>query len=156
MTTPHLFKEIACCTDFSDNAKMAFATARDLAARYGSRLHIVHVTISMVAPMNDWYFGSDFDAALVERASQAAAEMIEKEYVRDLPKDQPYSVHVLSGYPATTIVELAKEKEIDLIVMGSHGLTGVAHVLFGSTADRVVRKAPCSVLAVRPVEGRQG
>jgi nucleotide-binding universal stress UspA family protein len=62
----------------------------------------------------------------------------------------------LSGYPATTIVELAKEKEIDLIVMGSHGLTGVAHVLFGSTADRVVRKAPCSVLAVRPVEGRQG
>jgi nucleotide-binding universal stress UspA family protein len=156
MTTPHLFKEIACCTDFSDNAKRAFVTATDLASRYGSRLHIVHVTISSVAPMNDWYFGSEFDVTLIEKATQAATEMIEQEYVRSLPKDQPYAVHVLSGYPASVIVEFARDKAIDLIVMGSHGLTGVAHVLFGSTADRVVRKAPCSVLTVRPLEGRQG
>jgi nucleotide-binding universal stress UspA family protein len=58
-------------------------------------------------------------------------------------------MQILSGYPATEVVHFAKEKKIDLIVMGCQGLTGIAHVLFGSTADRVVRRAPCSVLTVR-------
>jgi nucleotide-binding universal stress UspA family protein len=67
-----------------------------------------------------------------------------------LKEKQPHQVHLLSGYSSTEILRLANEIPLDLIVMGSHGLTGLAHVLFGSTADRVVRRAPCSVLTVRP------
>jgi nucleotide-binding universal stress UspA family protein len=66
-----------------------------------------------------------------------------------LKQKQPHQVQILSGYPATEIVRFVKDAAIDLLVMGSHGLTGIAHVLFGSTADRVVRRAPCSVLTVR-------
>jgi nucleotide-binding universal stress UspA family protein len=64
-------------------------------------------------------------------------------------------VHLLSGYSSTEILRLAEESRFDLIVMGSHGLTGLAHVLFGSTADRVVRRAPCSVLTVRSSQKKE-
>jgi nucleotide-binding universal stress UspA family protein len=144
-----LFKDIAFCTDFSDNANEAFLTAIDLAARYGASLHIVHVMAALSAPVNELYVPMEYDATFVERVSKAAQESIEDLYLSKLPKNQTNFVHLLSGYPATEIIGLAKEKKIDLIVMGSHGLTGLAHVLFGSTADRVVRKAPCSVLTVR-------
>ena len=70
-----------------------------------------------------------------------------------MKEKQPYEVHLLSGYSSTEILRLAKEIPFDLIVMGSHGLTGLAHVLFGSTADRVVRRSPCSVLTVRTLIG---
>jgi len=145
----NLFQKIAYCTDFSDHANEAFLTAKDLATHYGASLHIVHVMATYSAPIGEAYFPEEQDATLLAKASQAAREAIEENYVSSLPEDLAHDVHLLSGYPATEIVSLAREKGIDLIVMGSHGLTGVAHVLFGSTADRVVRKAPCSVLTVR-------
>ncbi|MBF0497256.1 MAG: universal stress protein, partial [Deltaproteobacteria bacterium] len=58
-------------------------------------------------------------------------------------------IHILSGHPATEIINFVKEKDIDVLVMGAHGLTGLAYVFFGSTAEKVVRRAPCSVLVVR-------
>ena len=144
-----VFKEIAFCTDFSDNANEAFLTAKDLAVRYSANLHIVHVMVTLSAPVNELYVPMEYDATFVERVSQAAQESIEELYLSKLYQDQTHFEHLLSGYPATEIIGLAKEKKIDLIVMGAHGLTGLAHVLFGSTADRIVRKAPCSVLTVR-------
>jgi nucleotide-binding universal stress UspA family protein len=91
----------------------------------------------------------EYDAKFVEQVNEAARENIETRYVSQLKEKQPYEVDLLSGYASTEILRLARERQIDLIVMGSHGLTGLAHVLFGSTADRVVRRAPCSVLTVR-------
>jgi nucleotide-binding universal stress UspA family protein len=61
---------------------------------------------------------------------------------------------VQSGPPFVEIVRYAKEHDVDLIVMGTHGRTGIAHALIGSVAEKVVRKAPCPVLTVRP-EGHQ-
>jgi nucleotide-binding universal stress UspA family protein len=127
-------------------------TAKDLVAQYSANLHIVHVMVTLSAPVNELYVPMEHDATFVERVSKAAQESIEDLYLSKLPKNQIPFVHLLSGYPATEIIGLAKEKKIDLIVMGAHGLTGLAHVLFGSTADRIVRKAPCSVLAVRSPE----
>lgn len=146
----NLFKEIAFCTDFSENASEAFLAAMDLVSRYGANLHIVHVLVTIAAPPTDFFVPQEQDPKFVEEASRTAQGSIEELYLSRLPKDQNRFVHILSGYAATEIIELAKEKNIDLIVMGAHGLTGLAHVLFGSTANRVVRKAPCSVLAVRP------
>ncbi|MBW1851371.1 MAG: universal stress protein [Deltaproteobacteria bacterium] len=149
----NLFKEIAFCTDFSENANEAFLTAKDLASRYGANLHIMHVVLTIAAPATDFFIPEEHDAKFVEKATHTAQGSIEELYLKKLPKDQNRFVYILPGYPATEIIEIVKEKNIGLIVMGAHGLTGLAHVLFGSTANRVVRKAPCSVLTVRPSFG---
>ncbi len=146
-----LFKNIAFCTDFSDNAHEAFIAAKDLAWRYGATLHIVHVmvTFSVSPPAHQSFMPIEYDAKFFDQVKAGAQETIQSRYVDQLKEKQPYEIHLLSGYASTEIIRLAEEKGMDLIVMGSHGLTGLAHVLFGSTADRVVRKAPCSVLTVR-------
>jgi len=149
--TNSLFKNIAFCTDFSTHADEAFKIAKDLAWHYGATLHIVHVMVnfSVSPPLHSTYMPIEYDPKFVEEVTQAAKEAIQNRYVAALKERQPYEVQLLSGYSSTEILRLAKENDFDLIVMGSHGLTGLAHVLFGSTADRVVRRAPCSVLTVR-------
>jgi nucleotide-binding universal stress UspA family protein len=149
--TTSTFKNIAFCTDFSSHADEAFAVAKDLAWHYGATLHIVHVMVnfSVSPPLHSTYMPIEYDPKFVEEVTSAAGEAIENRYIASIKEKQPYEVHLLSGYSSTEILRLAKENNFDLIVMGSHGLTGLAHVLFGSTADRVVRKAPCSVLTVR-------
>ena len=149
--TTSLFKNIAFCTDFSTHADEAFAVAKDLAWHYGATLHIVHVMVnfSVSPPLHSTYMPIEYDPNFVEEVTEAAREAIQNRYVDAIKEKQPYEVDLLSGYSSTEILRLAKENDFDLIVMGSHGLTGLAHVLFGSTADRVVRKAPCSVLTVR-------
>lgn len=146
-----LFSNIAFCTDFSEHADEAFLTAKDLAWHYGATLHIIHVmvTFSVAPPVHATYMPIEYDSNFVEQVTQAARETIQKRYIDKLREKQPYEISLLSGYASTEILRFTKEKQIDLIVMGSHGLTGLAHVLFGSTADRIVRKAHCSVLTVR-------
>lgn len=150
--TASLFKDIAFCTDFSNHADEAFTVAKDLAWHYGATLHIVHVMVnfSVSPPLHTTYMPIEYDPKFVEEVTVAATEAIQSRYIANLKEKQPHQVHLLSGYSSTEILRLAKEIPLDLIVMGSHGLTGLAHVLFGSTADRVVRRAPCSVLTVRP------
>lgn len=145
------FRNMAFCTDFSENADEAFQVARDLAWRYGATLHIVHVMInfSLSPPTHGSYLPIEYDPKFVEQVAEAARGSIQERYVGQLKDRQPYEIHLLSGYAATEILRMVKERGIDLVVMGSHGLTGLAHVLFGSTADRVVRRAECSVLTVR-------
>jgi nucleotide-binding universal stress UspA family protein len=146
----NMIKNIAFCTDFSDNADEAFALAKDLAWRYGATLHILHIMVTFsYSPIGEVHLPIEYDATFVERATDAAKEAITSRYIGLLKQKQPYTLELLSGYPASEIIHYAEEKSIDLIVMGCHGLTGLAHVIFGSTADRVVRKAPCSVLTVR-------
>ncbi|SMC18818.1 Nucleotide-binding universal stress protein, UspA family [Desulfacinum hydrothermale DSM 13146] len=145
-----LYRHIAYCTDFSENADQAFVAAKDLAWRYGAVLHLVHVMVTYsTAPIREMYVPLETDAHFVEKATEAARSAIMERYVAQLEEKQPYEIHLLSGYPASEIVAFAQKNNVDLLVTGSHGLTGLAHVLFGSTADRVVRKAPCSVLTVR-------
>lgn len=147
----NLFKNIAFCTDFSENADEAFVTAQDLAGRYGAKLNIVHVMagLSFSPPIHATYVPVEYEPQLVEQVTEASREAIQTRYLNQLDAKQPVDIHLLSGYASSEILRLAKEHAFDLIVMGSHGLTGLAHVLFGSTADRVVRKAPCSVMTIR-------
>ncbi|MGA7875114.1 MAG: universal stress protein [Desulfoferrobacter sp.] len=147
----HIFKNIAFCTDFSENADEAFNVAKDLAWHYGATLHVVHVMVdfALSPPIHSTYMPIEYQPEFVEQITEASRESIQSRYVNQLKEKQAYEIQLLSGYASTEIIRLVKEKAIDLIVMGSHGLTGLAHVLFGSTADRVVRKSPCSVLTVR-------
>lgn len=151
MENKGLFKHIGFCTDFSENADQAFVVARDLAAQFGATLHIIHVMVSfsLSPPVHATYMPIEYDPNFIEEVTQSARKAIQEKYVANIPDGITYDVNLLSGYASTEIINTAESKKIDLIVMGSHGLTGLAHVLFGSTADRVVRKAPCSVLTVR-------
>ena len=146
-----LFKIIGFCTDFSENANEAFIVARDLAVQFGASLEIIHVTVSfsLSPPVHATYMPIEYDPKFIEEVTQAALKSIGEQYVEKLPAGLPYNVNLQSGYAATEILRIVEERQIDLLVMGSHGLTGLAHVLFGSTADRVVRRASCSVLTVR-------
>ena len=151
-----LFKNIAFSTDFSENADEAFVVAKELAAHYRATLHIIHVMVnySLSPPIHATYMPIEYDPDFVEQVAEAARGSIQERYVGDLDPNQRHVVHLLSGYASTEILRITKEMDVDLIVMGSHGLTGLAHVLFGSTADRVVRKAHCSVLTIRtPAKG---
>jgi universal stress protein A len=145
------FKKIGFCTDFSENADQAFSLATDLAVRFGASIEIIHVTasFSLSPTVHATYMPVEYDPGFIEEITQAALKLIQETYVEKLPEGLPHNVNLRSGYAATEILRVIEEKELDLLVMGSHGLTGIAHVLFGSTADRVVRRAACSVLTVR-------
>jgi nucleotide-binding universal stress UspA family protein len=151
---PKLFKKIGFCTDFSEHADQAFIVAKDLAVKFDASIEIIHVAMnfSLTPPVHAMYMPVEYDPQFVEEVMQAALKSIQEKYIERLHEQVPYNVNVESGYAATEILRVVEERGIDLLVMGSHGLTGIAHVLFGSTADRVVRKAPCSVLTVRSVK----
>jgi nucleotide-binding universal stress UspA family protein len=146
-----LFKKIGFCTDFSENADQAFEVAKDLAVRFEAPIEFIHVTasFSLSPPVHAAYMPVEYDPRFVEEVTQAAVRSIQEKYVEKLPGEVSYNVNVRSGYASTEIIRIVEESGIDLLVMGSHGLTGIAHVLFGSTADRLVKRAPCSVLTVR-------
>ncbi len=151
-----LFSRIGFCTDFSENADEAFAVALEMAATFGAAMEIIHITANLMhsPPVHTTYMPVEYDPEFAEELSRAAMKSIEEKYVSRLPEGMHHNVNVVSGYAATEILRLAGEKQLDLLVMGSHGLTGLAHVLFGSTAERIVRKAGCSVLTVRHKSSR--
>ncbi len=137
-------------TDFSETADAALAYGKDLAERLGASLHLVHVfsdphTLAMYAP--DVYAPMPLDYC--DKALCDARE----ELARRLDSDEARRWHgttaVVAGLTAKEIVRYASDHAIDLIVMGTHGRRGVAHLLLGSVAEHVVRIAQCPVLTVQ-------
>lgn len=115
-------------TDFSPASESAGRTAAEFARHFGATLHIVHV----VPPVTD--------------PTSAPRKMLD--VVARLGGDLPVVSEILSGQPARRIAAYAKQAGIDLIVMGTHGRTGVSHLLLGSVAEAVVRRSACRVLTV--------
>ncbi len=143
-------QRILFATDFSENSKWAFTYALSFARRYSARLYILHVIQPPSYPLG-MYAEISFDA--MDEFSRNMAEAAEKE-MKQLRETEvgdftDYETLIITGTPFLEIIKTAREKEVDLIVLGTHGRTGLDHVLFGSTAEKVVRKAPCPVLSVR-------
>jgi universal stress protein A len=133
-------KRILVPVDFSQGSLNALRWARNLARQFGAELLLLHV----VAPI-DFITVSDVYEEQ-RRSSDAALARIGADL---RAADQRFRVMVEGGVPSHVIVETAKRAGADLIVMGTHGRTGVAHLLIGSVAEKVVRTAGCPVLAVR-------
>ena len=145
------YKNILYCTDFSANSRAALPQAIDLARKYGARLHVLHV-YQEPGHVAEFEVSSDIKMDWIRVAHLMGTEMEKKlqelcqEVSRELGSCQS---RMLRGKPEAEILRYAKEAGIDLIVMASHGLTGVEHALFGSTAERVLRGSPCQVLIVK-------
>jgi universal stress protein A len=141
-----LFRHVLVPHDFADTADQALKTAADLAAAAGGRLTVLNV----VSPT---YLISDpmFTASLPppEAAVPDVRASLEQRVARVLRGSKvPVKVVVEIGHPAETIADMAKS--VSLVVMATHGRTGVTHLLMGSVAERVVRLSPAPVLTIRP------
>jgi len=141
-------RHILAPTDFSDYSKKALSDAFELAQIFGAKLSLLHVLepSPYLGEFTLPTMGEELLGDLERQASAALAQL--------LPDAQEAKVEVTRavaiGSPSQTIVETAEAEHVDLIVMATHGRTGLSHLLIGSVAERVVRTAPCPVLTIRP------
>jgi nucleotide-binding universal stress UspA family protein len=134
-------------TDFSTSAEQALDYAIRLARTFNARLTLLHVI--QPVPMGGVDMGVALPEAYLQEVEEAAQGSLEEALARVTAAGLTAEQVVLYGVPFQEIVETAKARQVDLIVMGTQGRTGFMHVLLGSVAERVVRLAPCSVLVVR-------
>jgi nucleotide-binding universal stress UspA family protein len=133
--------------DFSEHADSVIEWSRHLAMEHSSQLillHVYHLPVEF-QQLEGAYLPPDFWANVKSEAEQTLGR-----HVSDLrAAGLQVEAVVREGYPATVIVDEAESQRADLIVIGTHGLSGLKHLLLGSIAERVVQKAPCPVLAVK-------
>lgn len=145
-----MFKKILFCTDFSEDSHWAFSYALNLAKTYQSKLFILHVTPEPVHPEQlSIYLSEEKLKELKVSQKKELEHQLKTHYLKKLRGFKNYEVLIREGEAFLEILQTAKKKSVDLIVMGTHGRTGLDHILFGSTAEKVVRRSPSPVLTVR-------
>jgi nucleotide-binding universal stress UspA family protein len=139
-------------TDFSDNGQCAVKYAVALAEKFNAELHLLHVLQDML-PASSTGEGLIFASAgdFVQEFRNSAKKALADLTASDAFKGKKVVSVIREGQPFVEIIRYAREELADLIIVATHGRTGLAHVLMGSVAERVVRKAGCPVLTVRPV-----
>jgi nucleotide-binding universal stress UspA family protein len=135
--------------DFSDTSISALNYGRNLAHAFGGRLHVLHVADVISTSAAQFY--PEGPGEPEAKASGLALNQLKTVLAAEDAADARPAVRVAPD-PAVSIVDYAKEIHADLIVIGTHGRTGVSRLLMGSVAEHVVRTAPCPVLVVRPAE----
>lgn len=145
-----VLKKIMVPTDGSDTSKEAMLYAVELAKSFKST-----ITLMMVADDRylDWmgpaYFSNDMLEEIETNSIESAKKSLEEFWPN--PTDNSYQIKtvVVKGNPVDEIINYAKTEEVDMIVMGTHGRTGVSHMMLGSVAEKIVRLARCPVLTVK-------
>ena len=142
------FEKILFATDFSESSEHAFDYAYSLAQKFGSQLTILHV-INEPVDLRGFYVPHVSFENLEKEIEEGAEKMMEK-FCRTKIKDfSNYKSQIVTGIPYEEIIKKADDDKVSLIVLGTQGRSGIDHLLFGSTAERVVRKANCPVMTVR-------
>jgi len=141
-------KTILFPTDFSNGARAAMDHAISLARDYKAKLILLYVIQDI--SIAEWYIPSSISVTdLVEDMQKSAWNEMEKWNAEVAAQVKDVEKMVVRGVPFVEIIKTAKSRNADMIVIGTHGRTGIDHMLFGSTAEKVVRKSPCPVLTVR-------
>jgi nucleotide-binding universal stress UspA family protein len=141
---------ILCPTDFSAGSEAAFQTAITLARDSGARLTLLHVQHIPATALPDVFFA--LTPALLQDAERSIDGHLAQLVARARAAGVEAAPRTLFGAAHREICAVAAELSVDLIVVGTRGRSGLMHVLYGSVAERVVRGAPCPVLAVHPHE----
>jgi nucleotide-binding universal stress UspA family protein len=146
------FSKILVPTDFSDDSKLALSYAIELAQKFSAEIMVVHVD-QPLAPVMVSELNPGLDVGTMNRIAEEQRLLALRELDQTSARLRESGVKsrglMRVGAPFLEILHAAQSENADLIVMGTHGRTGLAHVLIGSVAERVVNKAPCPVLTVR-------
>jgi nucleotide-binding universal stress UspA family protein len=134
--------------DFSEHSSNALQCAREIAITYGAKLDLLHVIEETTQPAFYEMAGVPLDELRADREKKSIQEM-ERLHVSSTGPEIKADYHAMVGRASRDIVEFAKENDIDLIVIATHGLTGIRHLLLGSVTEKVVRMAPCPVFTVK-------
>ena len=140
------FKNVLVATDFSVMADKAFSTAAALSAQLGATLHIVHIV--QIHPTSMPESGNLNIDELEAKEEELAAENMKK-YTDSLAADAKVTTSIVHGNPTSTVISQIKEKEADIVVMGTHGRTGLSRLIMGSVAESVMKAAGVPVVCVR-------
>ncbi len=144
-------KKILVPIDFSGYSKNALKYAVPFAKQFNAEILLLYVVEPTIYPA-DFSFGQiglpGIEEEMRKRGTEELAKLA-KDEISDVVKSR---TRVETGKAFTEINRVAKEEEIDLIIIATHGHTGIEHAIFGSTAEKVVRKAPCPVLSIRTPE----
>jgi len=143
------WKRICCPVDFSDASRAALEVAADLARKNGASLTLFHAYPIPGYTLPD---GSVVASPTMMQELAGAADRHLAEWQADAERmgASPVSAEKVVGEPAREIVSFAQSSGADLVVMGTHGRSGLEHALLGSVTERVIRKVQCAVLTVRP------
>jgi nucleotide-binding universal stress UspA family protein len=142
-------------TDFSEGAAHALRYAVDLTKRYNAKLYVLHVIYDFTKATGSHIPHISADE-LYKEMNEWAIKEIDKSCIEDIRELPDVDKKVLEGIPYEEIINYAEKEKIDMIVIGTYGRSGLERFIFGSTAERVVRRAPCAVLTVRVPEHREG
>jgi nucleotide-binding universal stress UspA family protein len=145
-------RRILVPTDFGEPSTKALLYGRALCSAFGATLHVLHVVEDpfVVGAAVHGYLAAVPD--LRERALADGQRRLDEALPEEERRAAGMDSAIRMGHPCEEILRYAGDKDIDLVVMGTHGRSGVAHLLLGSVAERVVRTAPCPVLTVRHPE----
>ena len=143
----YIYKNILVPTDFSDGSKNALNHAKDIAKSMGAKIHLVNVIQPVIYPTG---IEVAHESLLnLEKDLEENAKNQLKKVEAELDAEQiDYSCSILMGDAHEQIIEYANNENTDLIVIATHGASGFEHFLFGSTTEKVIRKAKCPTLVV--------
>lgn len=146
-------KKILVPIDFSDYSKSALRYSVNFAKSFNASITLIYVVEPIIYPP-DFSMGQIAIPTINTEWDERAKEELDKLAKTEIPAELQVKTMIKTGKPFVEIIETAKEENADLIIIATHGHTGVEHILFGSTAEKVVRKAPCPVLTLRePIKG---
>jgi nucleotide-binding universal stress UspA family protein len=137
-------KSILYATDFSPAAEAALPYVKGLASQYGATVHAVHVRLPAAYPI----VGPEMMPQVIEAAEEQAK--LEAQDLHEMLVNVPHDVTVSEGDLWPTVSDMVRQQNIDLIVIGTKGRTGLGRALLGSVAEEIFRRAPCPVLTVGP------
>lgn len=146
-----MIEKILIPTDFSVSARHVLDYAIDLNKQFKAKLFLLHV-LQDFTDFSEFNLSPSILPQLYAEFEQNAAQRLEEIVSQVIPKDMICDTYILHGVAFYEIIKFAKDEKIDLITIGTHGRTGLKHMLFGSTAEKVIKKSSCPVLSIRHPE----
>jgi nucleotide-binding universal stress UspA family protein len=143
------YNKVLFCTDFSENSDYAFEFAFGIAKRDEGLLYILHVIPrNLQQEMLSSHISEDILRNIQKGLEQELDDNYKEHYTKKIEDAVRFEVVTRSGREDEEIIEFAKKEKVDIIVMGTHGKTGIEHVFFGSVAEKVLRRSPIPVFII--------